>query len=164
MSTTVTVSIGRVKTKRDATSGGGPGGVGAQGVANHVLVSFRADGAALRFPTPQSQGASSPEPASGPGRIPRVAKLMALAIRYQKMLEEGVFEDITQLAAFAQVTQPRMTQIMNLNHLAPDIQERLLLLPPILKGKDTIHEHMLRRVCAVLDWEGQRLMWEKTAG
>jgi hypothetical protein len=33
-----------------------------------------------------------------------------------------------------------MTQIMNLNHLAPDIQEAILFLPPVTQGRDTLHE------------------------
>ena len=69
------------------------------------------------------------------GRIPRISKLMALAIRYDRLLREGVVADQTELARLAKVTQPRMTQIMNLLHLAPDIQEELLHLPRVTSGK-----------------------------
>ena len=37
------------------------------------------------------------------------------------------------------VTRARMTQIMNLLNLAPDIQEELLLLPPVTEGRDPDH-------------------------
>lgn len=55
------------------------------------------------------------------GRVPRISKLMALAIRYDGLLREGVVTDLTELARLSHVTQPRITQIMNLLHLAPDI-------------------------------------------
>lgn len=93
------------------------------------------------------------------GRIPRVSKLMALAIRFDALLRSGVVSDQSELARLAMVTQPRMTQIMNLLHLATDIQEQLLFLPPVLKGNDPIHEKMLRPLTAQIDWRRQREMW-----
>jgi hypothetical protein len=65
------------------------------------------------------------------------------------------------LARPARVRQPRMTQIMNLNHLAPDIQEELLFLPPVTVGRDPIHERMLRPLAAILDWQEQRTLWTR---
>jgi hypothetical protein len=53
-----------------------------------------------------------------------------------------------------------MSQILNLTLLAPDIQEELLFLPRITAGKAAFHEKMLRPICAVLNWETQRQMWE----
>ena len=41
------------------------------------------------------------------------------------------------------VSQPRMTQIMNLLHLAPGIQEELLFLPRTVSGRDPIHQKLL---------------------
>ena len=94
-----------------------------------------------------------------PGRVPRVARLMALAIRYDQLLREGVVQSQTELAHLARVTQPRMTQIMNLLHLAPDIQEELLSLPRVTQGKDQITERDLRPIAAEVDWRNQRDMW-----
>ena len=101
--------------------------------------------------------AAGPRPVPPP-RIPRISKLMALAIRFQDMLREGAVLDQSELARLAHVTQPRMTQIMNLLHLAPDIQEELLFLPPA-DGRDRIHERMLRPLTAMLDWREQRAGW-----
>jgi hypothetical protein len=72
------------------------------------------------------------------GRVPRVSKLMALAIRFDRLIREGNVADRSELARLAHVTQPRMTQIMNLLHLAPDIQEDLLFLPPVTEGRAQI--------------------------
>jgi hypothetical protein len=52
-----------------------------------------------------------------------------------------------------------MTQIMNLLHLAPDIQEELLFLPRVTTGKDPITERDLRPIVAEVDWGAQREMW-----
>jgi hypothetical protein len=84
---------------------------------------------------------------------------MALANKYDDLLRRGTVPDLSELARLCQVTQPRMTQIMNLLHLAPDIQEEILFLPPVEEGRDPIHEHMLREVSACADWREQRRQW-----
>jgi hypothetical protein len=43
--------------------------------------------------------------------------------------------------------------------LAPDIQEELLTLPLIEKGRDPIHEKSLRRIASTVDWDDQRRQW-----
>ena len=101
----------------------------------------------------------APEPAESAGRTPRVSKLMALAIRFDELLRDGKVADQSELARLAHVTQPRMTQIMNLLHLAPDIQEELLHLPPVAAGKDPITERDLRPIAALRDWRQQRRLW-----
>jgi hypothetical protein len=104
--------------------------------------------------------ASAKPVTKGPaGRIPRISKLMALAIRFEQLLRDGTVADMAEMARLAAVTQPRMTQIMNLLHLAPDIQEELLFLDPISTGRDAVHERLLRSVCAVSDWRRQRVLW-----
>lgn len=100
-------------------------------------------------------------PAVTPGRIPRISRLMALAIKFEGLLNEGVIADQTELAKLAHVTQPRIAQIMNLLNLAPDIQEQLLFLPRVMHGKDRIHEKMLRPMTRVVSWEKQREMWRE---
>jgi hypothetical protein len=55
-----------------------------------------------------------------------------------------------------------MTQIMNLLHLAPDIQEELLHLPAIDEGNDPITERDLRSVTRMWDWRTQRRVWRGT--
>ena len=95
------------------------------------------------------------------GRVPRISKLMALAIRFEGLIRDGSVKDQSELARLAKVTQPRMTQIMNLLHLAPGIQEEILFLPVVPAGRDPIHEKMLRPVVAEVDWQRQRKLWAK---
>lgn len=97
------------------------------------------------------------------GRVPRISRLMALAIRYERLIRDGVVADISELARLTHVTQPRMTQIMNLNHLSPDIQSKLLFLKPHIDGRDIIHERMLRRLSAEVCFRVQRILWKSRA-
>ncbi|MCX7701188.1 MAG: hypothetical protein N2039_09945 [Gemmataceae bacterium] len=99
-----------------------------------------------------------------PGRVPRVARLMALAIRLERRLREGVFESYSELAALGQVTRARVSQIMNLLNLAPDIQEAILFLPRTLHGRDPIHLRPLQPIATTLDWRKQRRRLERIAG
>ena len=94
-----------------------------------------------------------------PGRVPRISRLMALAIRFDRLIREGTVTDLSELARLAHVTQPRITQIMNLNHLGPDIQEELLFLPRVTNGRDLVHERMLRPFAVEADWRRQRQLW-----
>ena len=103
--------------------------------------------------------ARRPRATKRPPRIPRVARLMALAIHFEDLLRKGVVADQSDLAHYARVTQPRMTQIMNLNHLAPDIQEDLLFLEGTPRGRERIHERALRQIIAPCHWEKQRILW-----
>ncbi|MGQ9563913.1 MAG: hypothetical protein ACUVTH_10300 [Thermogutta sp.] len=92
------------------------------------------------------------------GRVPRVARVMALAIHFDGLLRAGVVWNTTELARLMDVPQPRITQGMQLLHLAPDIQEELLLLPPIERGRDWVTEKHLRKIAAELDWRKQHAM------
>ncbi len=96
---------------------------------------------------------------TGKGNIPRVAKLLALAIRFEKLVKRGDIQDYADLARLGYVTRARITQIMNLLNLAPDIQEDILFLPNTMKGRDPILEKDMRPVAAVPNWSRQRKMW-----
>jgi len=95
------------------------------------------------------------------GRVPRISKLMALAIRFDRLIREGEITDQAELARLGQVSRARMTQIMNLLLLAPDIQEEILFLPRTLAGRDPIRERHIRLITTVLDWQKQRRLWQE---
>lgn len=102
-----------------------------------------------------------PETPVETGRIPRVSRLMALAIRFDKLIRDGVVADQAELAHLGHVTRARLTQIMNLLNLAPDIQEEILHFSPVERGRDPVTERDLRRFAALADWRKQREMWVK---
>ena len=89
--------------------------------------------------------------------IPRIARLMALAIRFEGLVRVEKIRDYAELARRGRVTRARMTQIMKLLDLAPDIQEQILFLPPI----KCLNERNLRRIVSKIDWNEQRRMFQK---
>jgi len=93
------------------------------------------------------------------GRVPRIARLMALAIRCDQLIRDDVIANQSELANFGHVTTARMTQIMSLLNLAPDIQEWILFLPRVELGRDVVKETDIRPIAATLDWRKQRRMW-----
>ena len=100
--------------------------------------------------TIQPRGRSK-QPPPAPVRIPRITRLMALAIKFQDMVDRGEVRDYADLARLGYVTRARMTQIMNLLNLAPDLQEKLL------DGtKATCTERDLRFVIRLPSWREQR--------
>jgi len=103
------------------------------------------------------EGDATPEPPAG--RVPRVSRLMALAIRLDQLISDGVVTDQAELARLGHVSRARLTQIMNLLCLAPNIQEEILFLPKTERGRDVITEKQLRPIAGVSDWRKQRRMW-----
>ncbi len=100
-----------------------------------------------------------PAPETPQGKLPRLSRLMALAIHCNELLRTGQITKQSELAEHAQITPARMTQILTLLNLAPDIQEELLFLPRTTEGRREIQEKDIRRIAMDLDWRKQRTMW-----
>jgi integrase len=99
-------------------------------------------------------------PSPSPGRVPRVARLLALALRFEDLIHNRTVSHYAALARLGQVSGARISQIMNLRWLAPDIQEQILFLPPTQHGRDPLTVAQLQTIVAVLDWPTQRLLWQ----
>ena len=112
-------------------------------------------------PRPSDRPPAAPRPPLPAGRVPRVSRLMALALRFQGLLQQGLIADYAALARLGHVSRARVSQIMNLLVLAPDIQEALLFLPRTEKGRDPIHLAQLQPLAALLDWRQQRRLWQE---
>ena len=97
------------------------------------------------------------------GRVPRIARLMALALRFEQLLRSGQIKNYTQLARLGHVSRARISQIMRLTLLSPVIQEALLFLPRTLAGRDPIHLRQLLSVAAAMDWRQQMVLWKALA-
>jgi hypothetical protein len=93
------------------------------------------------------------------GRLHRVSRLMALAIKLETLLEKRTLRDYTDIAVLGRVSKARVTQIMNLLNLAPDIQEQLLFLPATTLPRDKICERHLREIGKRVDWGEQRTLF-----
>ncbi len=106
----------------------------------------------LKWPARHVAGRPKKTAAPAPPRVPRITRLMALAIKFQEMIDRGEVKDYADLARLGFVTRARVTQIMNLCRLAPDIQEE------ILAGSTAI-ERSIRRVSSLVRWDHQRAEW-----
>jgi hypothetical protein len=101
------------------------------------------------------------QPSVPPGRVPRVARLMALALRLEELVRTGQVASYSVLASLGQVTRARISQILSLLHLAPDLQEAILFLPPTRRGRDAILLADLMPLAACIDWRKQRRLWRQ---
>src|SRR6266849_3673390 len=91
-------------------------------------------------------------------RVPRVARLMALAVRFDGLLQTGQVRDQAELARLGRVTRARVSQILSLIHLAPDIQEEILFLQGGRRGSDLLVAD-LQPIAKLVDWAGQQRRW-----
>lgn len=95
------------------------------------------------------------------GRVPRIARLMALAIHYEELIQKNHVDDYAELARLGHVTRARVTQVMNLRLLAPDIQEALLELPRVTAGRDPVSLPQVQPITLMADWKAQRQQWRR---
>ena len=109
----------------------------------------------------RKQIAAGGPPTSPADGVPRVSRLLALAIRFDELVRNGEVADFAELARLGHVTRARLTQITNLLNLAPDIQDEILHLSRVKQGRQSISERDLRPIAAVADWEIQRAMWAR---
>ncbi len=100
-----------------------------------------------------------PHPPTGEAgdSIPRIARLMALALRFEGLLRNQSIRDYAELARLGRVTRARITQIMKLLDLDPSIQEQILF----LSNGSRLNERTLRPVVSRIDWDEQRRMFRK---
>ncbi len=101
---------------------------------------------------------SASNPRSRP-RIPRIARLMALAIKFQGMIDRRDVQDYAEIARLGYVTRARLTQIMNLILLAPDIQEEVLGMEGPSIKKTEISERLMRSLAQIALWRQQKRVW-----
>jgi hypothetical protein len=87
--------------------------------------------------------------------------MMALAIRLDHLIKTRQVTDQAELARVGHVSRARLTQIMDLNMLAPDIQEEILELPTSRGYRQCPQEKEVRRIAIDLNWNNQRIAWKR---
>ena len=92
-----------------------------------------------------------------PEKVPRVASLLALAHKFQKMLDSGEVESMAELARLGRVSRARITQIMDLMMLAPEIQEAVLV------GDLTVGMRELLTIGRAVEWTVQRMRLQQNS-
>jgi hypothetical protein len=93
--------------------------------------------------------------------VPRVARLLALALRIEEQVRKGELTSYSEVASLGHVTRARVSQIMNLLNLAPDLQEAILFLPRTERGRAPIILQQLQPIASILDWRKQRILWQQ---
>src|SRR5262252_2706632 len=118
---------------------------------------FRRRGSAQEHdPTP----ATATTKASSP-RIPRIARLLALARHIDHLVRSGTVCSYAAAARLGHVSRARMSQILALLHLAPDLQEQLLFLQRPVRGRTAPVLRQVLQVAAALAWDEQRRRWRR---
>ena len=98
--------------------------------------------------------AAGPPPPAKP-RPMRVARMLAVAHALSGMLARPGGPTRREMARALKMTEARLSQLLDLVLLAPDIQEELLFLE-VEPGRDPIPERALRYVVRALAWREQR--------
>jgi DNA invertase Pin-like site-specific DNA recombinase len=100
----------------------------------------------------------APTRIAAPGTLPRIARLLALAIKLEGLVREGAVRDYAELARLGHVTRARITQIMSLLYLAPDIQESILFWDGDSRMQP-MAESNVRHIARCIHWDEQRRLW-----
>lgn len=144
-------------------------GAGADAVRQRitrVIYDGRSGGVKVNFRRGVNKGAATECQLPGFGTVDgerhaRVSRLMAVAIHFQRMLQVGEVHNYADLARLGMVSRARLSQIMDLLHLAPEIQEELLFLPAVRKGRDPVTERDLRQITRFSRWTDQIKHWRE---
>ena len=125
-------------------------------VIRGTLPSRRRGSAQEYDPTPEMETTKASSP-----RIPRIAQLMALARHIDDLIRSGAVCSYAAAARLGHISRARMSQIVALVHLAPDLQEQLLFLQRPARGRTAPVLRQLLQVAAALDWDEQRRRWHR---
>ena len=90
----------------------------------------------------------------------RAAKMLALAHHFDDAIRAGTLEGPSDAGRRIGITESRVTQLLCLLGLAPDIQEDVLFLE-VSADREPFTESKLRKVSRVLSWADQRRMYQR---
>ena len=99
--------------------------------------------------------APPPEPVRRPARV---AHMLTLAHALQSAIDDGIYETRADAARRFGLTRARITQLLALVTLAPDIQEDILFMVTV-DGNEPLSARALRPLVAMSSWEAQREAW-----
>jgi hypothetical protein len=105
---------------------------------------------------------SAPEPkvVASTEPVPKITRLLVLAHHFERLVRHGAVRDYADIARLTGLTRARVTQIVNLTLLAPEILGAVLDLPP----GSRVTERDLRPLVACADWRTQSRLWKGLAG
>lgn len=98
---------------------------------------------------------SKPEPVRRPAKV---ARMLALAHHLQGAIDRGLVADRAAVARKLGLTRARVTQLLDLLLLAPDLQQVVLFLGAV-DGQEPLAERGLREIAHAGTWAEQRRAW-----
>jgi hypothetical protein len=122
---------------------------GPMGVLEHCDVGTltrRIDADHVVRVVPSARGILKP---TGP-KTPRVTELLRKAIEWRRQLDAGEVRNQADIARREGITRARVTQIMGMLRLAPEIQEKILSIPDST-GHPALSERQLRSIETIAD-------------
>ncbi|MCS7002570.1 MAG: hypothetical protein NZ518_06965, partial [Dehalococcoidia bacterium] len=87
-------------------------------------------------------------------------RMLALAHHVQNAIDRGLVADRAAVARKLGLTRARVTQLLDLLLLAPDLQEAVLAMEAV-DGVEPMAERTLRAVARAGAWGEQRVAWAK---
>ena len=123
----------------------GPKGASKNGNVGAVKRRVSADCVVSALPEPRGRPKPSKE-----AKTPRVVELLRKAIEWQGLLESGEVRNQAEIAQREGITRARVTQVMAMLRLAPEIQRHILAMPKTVQ-QPAITERALRPVVQMED-------------
>ncbi len=121
----------------------GPKGAFENGNVGTVTRRVPADRVVSAVPRPRGR----PKPPRVP-KTPRVVELLRKALEWQGLIESGEAPNQAAISRQEGITRARVTQVMGMLRLAPEIQQHVLLMPDAVR-RPAITERVLRPITQI---------------
>ncbi|NVJ18871.1 hypothetical protein HV826_32650 [Myxococcus sp. AM010] len=106
------------------------------------------------------RGGAPPPPREAARRPAHAARMLALAHHVESAIARGLVASAADVAGQLGFTRARVTHLLDLLLLAPDIQEEVLFLEAV-EGEEPLSERGLRAIAHAGTWESQRERWRE---
>ena len=130
----------------------GPEGAFENGNVGVLTRQVPADRVVSAVPPPR-YAPKPPEPPKEPRTLP-VVEMLHKALAWRQELDSGTVATQADIARREGITRARVTQVLMLLRLAPEIQDRILDMAK-KTGPSRISERRLRPIAHIRDWENQ---------
>ncbi|HBH96271.1 MAG TPA: hypothetical protein DDX89_00555 [Candidatus Omnitrophica bacterium] len=96
-------------------------------------------------------------------RIPRAVEFLCKALEWQALLASGQAKNQADIARQEGISRVRVTQVMWMLRLAPEIQERILAMPK-MNRRPVVSERVLRPIAHLEDVMDQKTRFQELIG
>ncbi|GAB4366196.1 MAG: hypothetical protein Kow00128_09410 [Deltaproteobacteria bacterium] len=96
-------------------------------------------------------------------KTPRVVELLRKAIEWRRQLDTGEVRNQAEIARREGITRARVTQVMGLLKLAPEIQEHILSMPAAIR-RPAVTERALRPIAQLENATDQKARFQDLIG